>query len=283
MAALKAEDIKTLQSNIKSNTKDMTTYSLFLGGTNVTASAIGQYDPLKTGYARIFFTRMPKFMETIMPTQSKNFKHLLEYGFIGIDGIQNTTLDFEQITGGYAGKQFDVATVAKDETNSITMKLYEFAGSPVREYTDMWISGISDPYTGIGHYHGAMDIDSTIKYAQANHIAEAFYIQTDPTGRSEGIEYACLLANMIPKTVKKDHFNYEAGTHGLVQTDIEFTAVKYESPQINEIAKKLLDKYKILRDYINFNSGYTAEMVDKMAALAITDWTETKNADAPAK
>lgn len=263
---------KTIQSNIKRYDKDMTKYSLFLGGLNVTNQALNQYDPLKTGYARIFFTKMPVFMEKIMPVETKNFKHLMEYGFVGVDGIQNVTLDFEQVTGGYVGRQFDVATTAKDETNSITIKLYDFAGSPVREYCDMWISGISDYYTGIGHYHGAMDLDSSIKYTQSNHTAEAFYIQTDPTGRSDAIEYACLLCNMMPKGVKKDHFNYEAGTHSIVQTDIEYTAVKYESPQVNEIAKALLDKYKILRNYLDFQSGYTLDFVKNLPASNISDW-----------
>ena len=274
----------TLQTNIKENTQNITQYSLFLGGLNVKSDALAAYDPLKTGYARIFFMKMPKFMETILPNKTKKFKHLLEYGFVGVDGIGNVTLDFEQITGGYAGKSFDVASVAKDETTSITVKVYEFSGSPVREYTEMWISGISDPFTGIGHYHGAMDIDSTLKYAAVNHTAEAIYVSTDPTGRSSGIEYACLLTNMIPKTVKKDHFNYTAGEHQIVQTDIEFTVVKYESSQINTIAKALMDKFNILRDFLNFDSGYTTDFVNKMTGSTITDWSSGKTdltSDAP--
>lgn len=261
----------TLQSNIKKYDKDMTRYSLFVGGLNVKSAAIEQYDPLVTGNARIFFLKMPRFMAKIMPEQTKNFKHLLEYGNVSIDGIQNTSLDFAQMGGGAAGRQFDVATIAKDDTTSITIRLYEFAGSPVREYTDMWITGISDPHTGLGHYHGA--IDEAMKYAAVNHTAEAIYVHTGPTGNSDDIEYACMLTNMIPKTVKKDHLNYESGTHEIVQTDIEFTCVKYESPQINSVAKALMDKYKILRDYLDFQSGYTKEYVEKnMAASNIQDW-----------
>lgn len=261
----------TLQSNIKVYDKDMTRYSLFLGGLNVKSSAIEQYDPLVTGFGRIFFVKMPRFMAKIMPTQTKNFKHLLEYGNVSIDGIQNTNLEFEQMGGGFAGRQFEVATIAKDDTTNITLKVYEFSGSPVREYTDMWITGISDPYTGLGHYHGA--IDEAMEYAAVNHTAEAIYVHTGPTGDAEHIEYACLLTNMIPKTVKKDHFNYESGSHQIVQTDIEFTCVKYESPQINLIAKALMKKYQILRDYLDFQSGYTTDYVEKnMAASNIQDW-----------
>lgn len=265
-------DIPTLQSNIKQYTKDMTKYSLFLGGLNVKNKALEQYSPLKTGYARLFLTKMPVFMDKIVPTKTKNFKHLMEYGFVGVDGIQNTTMEFEQVTGGYSGRSFDVATVSKDETNEITVKLYEFAGSPVREYIDLWISGISDQHTGIGHYHGALEADPNLDYAQCNHTMEAIYVQTDPTGRSNSIEYACLLTNMMPKTVKKDHFNYEAGQHSIVQVDLPFTAVKYESPQINTIAKALIAKYAILRDYLYFDSGYTAGDIEAMSNSNINDW-----------
>jgi len=266
-------DINTLQTNIKNNTKDMTLYSLFLGGLNVTSKALAQYDPLKTGYARIFFIKMPPFMKTILPEKTKQFKHLLEYGFVGIDGLQNISMEFEQVTGGYAGRQFEIPTVAKDETNSLTVKVYEQAGSPVREYTDMWISGIADPYTGLGHYHGALEIASAgLTYSQVNHSGEAIYVETDPTGRSNGIEYSCLLSNLVPKTTKMDHFNQEAGSHPIVQTDIEFTATRYQSPQINEIAKALVAKFKILRDYLSFNSQYTITDVANMTVPNISDW-----------
>ena len=45
--------VRTLQSNIKNNTSDMTGYSLFLGGLNVKRAALEQYDVLKTGKGRI--------------------------------------------------------------------------------------------------------------------------------------------------------------------------------------------------------------------------------------
>lgn len=271
--------VNTLQSNIKKYNSDfITNYSLFLGGLNATQKALEQYDPLKTGYSRIFFIKMPVFMEKIMPSETKRFRHLLEYGFTKIDGIGDTELEMEQITGGYAGRQFDVGTTAKDSTNEVSIGLYEFAGSPVREYLDMWISGIADPYTGLGHYHGAFDVDPSIKYSQANHVAEAIYVVTDPTGRSNGIEYACLLSNMMPKRVQQSHFNYESGTHNSVSLDCSFSCVKYQSPQINTIAKALIDKFTIMRDYLDFESQYTQADVDAKLKPNITNWPAKYNA-----
>ncbi len=261
----------TLQSKIKRYNKDMTRYSLFLGGLNVKSDAIQQYSPLITGRARIFFVKMPRFMDKIMPQETKNFKHLLEYGNVSIDGLQNTNLETEQMGGGFAGRQFEVATGSKDDTSSFTIKVYEFAGSPVREYTDMWITGIGDPYVGLGTYHGA--IDDAMEYGPVNHTAEAYYVHTGPTGDANDIEYCCFLANMMPKAVKKDHFNYESGTHSIVQVDIEFTCTKYESPQINTVGKALMEKYQIIRDYLDYDSGYTPDFVKKnLPDSNIQDW-----------
>lgn len=281
----------TLQSNIKSpDYKYLRDYSLFLGGTNATHQALRQYDPLRSGYNRIFFLKMPVFLDKLMPDKTKNFKHLLEYGFTKIDGIGNTTLETDQVTGGYAGRGFDVGTVAKDETNNITISLYEFAGSPVREYLDMWITGISDPYTGLGHYHGALDLkNENIRYAQYNHVAEAVYVATDPTGRSEGVEYACLLTNMMPKTVKKDQFNYESGQHNIVQVDVDFTAIKYESPQINTLAKALITRFQTMKDYLGFETeygvingerGHETEFANSLEKNYIVNWPSEANAGA---
>ena len=271
---------RSLQSNIKNNNKDLTKYSLFLGGLNVKAKALEQYNPLKTGYTRIFVVQMPKFMNRILPIASKNFKHMIEYGFKSIDGIQNLTMEYEAITGGYAGRSFEIPTILKDETNAITIKLQEMSGSPVREYIEMWLSGISDPHTGLCHYHGALDKDSATGNAgmeaiQANQVAEMIYVSTDNTGRE--IEFACLLSNMIPKVVKRDHYNYESGTHNAVEYDVEFTCTMYTSPDVNNVAKLLLDKYKILTNYLDFKSDYIMSNgkleANKFADSNIADWT----------
>ena len=273
-----ANKILTTQSNLKEyNNASVMNYSLFMGGINTTFQSLAQYDILRGGYARIFFLKMPVFMERIMPTKTKWMRHMLQYGFTKVDGIENLSLDTDPVTGGYAGNSFEVAVQAKDGTNSITIGLYEFAGSPVREYMDMWLTGISDPETGIATYHGAMDIDPTIKYSAANHVAEAIYCVTDNTGRSDAIEYACLMTNMMPKTVKKDHFEYTSGDHPVVQIDQEFTCKKFESPQINTIAKALVSKYDFMKDYLGFQSEYTTANVDSMTKTKINNWSDEIN------
>ena len=269
------DNIQTMQSNIAQfDSEGIKKYSLFLGGLDTTNKSLAQYDPLRTGYGRIFFVRMPFFMDCLMPTATKGVKHMLEYGNTGVTGLGNTTLDFEQFTGGYAGKSFDIPTVAKDETTEITIQLYEFAGSPIREYMEMWISGISDPNTGLATLHNARNSGKRVKYTQANITAEAFYVHTGPTGRADDIQYACFLTNMMPKQATKDHFEYTSGDHKIVQISQTFTCVKYESAQINNVAKALIKKYVILRDFLDFKSGWTAQDIRKAANQDIEAWTE---------
>jgi hypothetical protein len=78
------------------------------------------------------------------------------------------------------------------------------------------------------------------------------------------IEHCAMFCNMMPKSVKLSHFNYESGSHPAVLNDLEFTATKYESPQINTIGAALLEKYRILRDYLDFNSGLQVSDIQAM-------------------
>lgn len=255
----------TIQSNIKTHDLDsLDQYSLCLGGLNVTHDSLLQYDPLKTGFGRIWMVRKPVFLDSLIPQKVKKFKHVLEYANTGVNGINNITVDFEAFQGGYVGKQFEIPMIAKDDTNSFTIKTYEFSGSLCREVLHMWVTGVMDIQTGFSHYHGV-----DIPVQQANHTAEFIYAVTDQTGKN--VEYACFLANCFPKDIKEDHFNYDSGQHALVPLDIEFTCTKYVSPQINEKAKQLLDKYNILMNYLDFNSGFKTKDVNGLPSSSLRD------------
>jgi hypothetical protein len=252
---------KTIQSNIKRNTKDFSEYGLFMGGLDVTSKNIDQFDPLRTGFARIFITRMPRFMEVYLPEESKRIKHLIELGFTRFDGINDMQLETEDVTGGYTGSKFQVPSITRDETDGVTIACYEMSGSPIREYMETWMTGISDPLTGLSHYHGQIN-DQTMPFRASNHTMELFFVATDPTGIN--IEYCCMFANMMPRSVKRSHFNYESGSHPAVSIDLEFTASKYESPQINAIGAALLERFRILQNYLNFFAKYNANDINAM-------------------
>ena len=256
-----AEDKITFRKNVDSgiianSEANITNHAFWLGGTDTTRETLSQYDLQRAGYGRLFIMRMPRFMDAILPDSTKKVKHLLQYANVGIDGIQGYSVEFASVTAGYAGNTVEIPTSAKDDTNSITIKIYDTAHSLIRSYIDYWITGAIDPYTGLCHYHGACDMtDGTaVTRSQANQTMEAIYVATDPSG--ENAQYTCLLTNMFPKSSDHSAFVYEPGSHDLIQLSLEFTANKYMSSQIDELGKQLLDNYKILKNYMNFASPY---------------------------
>ena len=248
----------TIQSNIKSHTDDnLTRYALFLGGLDVTHDVLSTYDPFKGGFARIFMTRLPTFIadpSSNMSGKLKKFKHILEYANTGVQGISDIDVTSETVTGGYVGREFQIPTIAKNNTNELTISTYEFSGSPVREILHYWISGVTDFQSGFSTYHGV-----NLPVKQSNHTAEFFYVVTDQSGRSDAIEYVCLFANCFPMNLKMDHLNYRAGEHNIVEYDVRFSCTMYDGPQINLLGKQLLEKYKILMDSLDFNPKFTMD------------------------
>ena len=253
----------TIQSNIHDSrsSNSVTDYALFLGGTNVTHDVLAQYDPLKTGYARLFMIRNPTWVESYFggsDNKFKKFKHILEYGNTSVQGLGDITVNMNPIQGGYTGKSFEIPSVATDDTNQFSVQVYEFSGSPIREVIHTWINGSVDILTGLTHYNGNVKTSSSdtkgIEAKQSNQTAEFIYVITDCTGMQ--VEYCCMFANCFPKGINLDAFNYTSGEHDLVQTTIEFSCTKYESPQINAVGKALLDKYRILANSLNFHSGF---------------------------
>ena len=241
--------------------KEIIDYSLFLGGLNVTRDALKQYDPLRTGFGRIFMIRQPAFMVKLVAEKMRQFKHVLEYANTGVSGNNNIQVTFNELTGGYTGRKMEIPNIATDDTNELVIKTYEFSGSLMREVIQYWINGVTDLQTGFGHYYGLVAKEE-MAYRQANHTAEFIYVVTDPTGTK--VEYACLFANCFPKEVKLDHFNYESGQHDLVPIDVSFTCTRYMSPQINQKATQLLKRYNILMNSLNFNSGFDNEDVKNL-------------------
>lgn len=246
--------IPTAQTNIKNtDDKKFTNHAFWMNGPNVTHELLKQYDPLRNPLGRLIILRMPVFLQTVLPASTKKIKHLLEFANVGIDGISGYSAEFSTMTVGYNGNTIELPNMVKDDTNSLTIKVYETSGSVFREYMDAWLTGFNDPVLGYSTYHGATEIDPSVTYQQANHTMEALYIALDPTGTQP--EYVALLVNMFPKGSDHSHFNYEPGSRDVVNLSLEFTATKYITYQVNELGKAAIDKFKLIRNYQNITFG----------------------------
>lgn len=244
------------------NGAQITKYALTLGGLNTTHDALKQWDPMISNYPRLFMVRKPISVVQYFaddPVKFNAFKHLLEYGNLGVSGLQNPTVQFKEIKGGYGGRSFEIPTGVEDSTNEFTVKLIELNGSPVREILHSWINSTVDLDSGLLHYNGLLAAGK-LGYSQATHTAEFIYVQTDRSGMK--VEYACHLTNCFPKEIPTDHFNADdPSDHKTVEVDVKFTCTKREGIDVNEKAKKLLKAYQIMVNSLEYCTGLSNEAI----------------------
>ena len=243
---------------MKTNQKDYSKFRYFLSGVDVTRQNLSMFTPYERGYARLFVYNMPVFMEKFFPELTKRFKSYLETGYRSVNGINDLSVEFTEYEGGFSGQKFSNVSVSHDDTDTITIGLYELAGSPVREFVETWITGVRDPRSGVAHYHGHVatpahpaDNVNYIDYAEKNHTMELIYFTTDATAKR--IEYACLLAHCFPSKSDRDQLNYESNSHDTAEVELELRTTKYESRYINDIASFFLAADTIKYSYLDFN------------------------------
>lgn len=241
----------TSQSNINAISRNFDDADLFRGMLKLDQGNIGQFDFMVGGYAMFKWVTMPTFMELGNPELTKRFKNLTEKASTSFEGINDISLQTEDVTGGFAGNSFKQVTNIKEEFDTFSMKVYEMNGSPIREAIAYWADGIRDKATGLATYHGLVD---TIEggYTARNHTAELIYIVTNPSLSYNAIEYACLITNIMPTKIPMSHLNYSHGDHPLVSFDLEFSGTKYESQYINAKAVEILKNYRDLSTYMDF-------------------------------
>lgn len=262
--------LQTIQSNIKNNPKNYNSFSYFLGGIDVTQQNLDGFNPYIQGTSRIFMYTCPYFMEWGFPAQTESFKSIIETGYTRIDGIGDISVDFVDFEGGFAAQKFSNVSLSRDDTDTITITVYEQTGSPVREFLDTWVTGVRDPRSGVAHYHGMLlqhgevypqaTVENANKarvpkvpYGEKYHTAEFIYYTLTPD--MQDIEYACMLAHAFPTKVPKNHLNFEKGVRDNVPMDIEFRVTKYESSYINQIAEWHRQIDNIKYSYLDFDPG----------------------------
>lgn len=239
----------TIQSGIKNNRKDFQNFCYWLNGVDVTDQNLDKFTPYIRGVSRIFLYKAPPFLNKSgsgYEELTKNFRSMIETGYTRIDGIQDTTVETVEFEGGFNGQKFRNVSSSTNDTDTITISVYEQTGSPIREYMDLWVNGMRDQRSGIAHYHNTEGID----YGEKNHTAEFIYCTMDPTGKK--IEYACMFAHAFPLKVPKSHLNYESKNRDNVLMDLEFAVQLYESPAINAIANYCLANSQVEYNYLNF-------------------------------
>ncbi|ALN97882.1 hypothetical protein Bp8pS_203 [Bacillus phage vB_BpuM-BpSp] len=223
---IKQGNIRVFDSNIASQ------QSFFTGAPNLKQLA---FDPLVTGYAFIIWTKLPKWMEKEYP----GFKSLTQKNFKSFSGIEDIELQTQEYQYGFANNNYNVAAGITKNNTDFTIKHQEFSGSPIKNMYQAWVSGISDPETGIATYPKLYGME----YAAKNHTGELIYVVTRPDVNNvdkKNIEFAACYTNVMPTRIPLAHLEYNQGSHDLVELDITFKGNMHISSKVDDFAKKVL-------------------------------------------
>jgi len=193
------------------------------------------FDPLVTGYAFIFWTKVPAWVLSNFPY----FKQLTQKNFKGFGGLTDMELQTGAHSYGFNANEYHVATNLQKQNTDFTIKHAEYSGSPIKNMYQLWITGIRDPQTGVATYPKLYNTD----YAAKNHTGEIMYVVTRPDADNVGkknIEFAAYWTNVLPTKIPLQHLNFELGQHDIQDLEISFKGIMHISPKVDQFADELL-------------------------------------------
>ena len=145
--------------NLKSP-RQILQYNLFKGVTDWTN--FKQFDYYEKGYPFLLVLRYPKFIELNLQYESpatikvvKNYLHILEHEFVGLEGIENITSANGEFTNGI--KTVNYINKVEQAAGTFTMEFRERAGMPITKFNKYFLTGVKDSETQVKHYHGLID------------------------------------------------------------------------------------------------------------------------------
>ena len=219
------------------------TSRLWHGVPQLTADQLSMFEAAYTGHTFIFVVDVPSFMYkgiyngTKMHESIKNLKAVIERASTGFDGPANSQANTSDVEDGAGRKISHVTSVTKDQ-NNVTLRLHEFAGLPVKNALENWLTGIYDIRSQHGNYHGNLGIPGG--WCLKNHSMSMLVVQVTPDWTT--IQDAAYYFNMVPTEVPFDHFDWTKGEQNIVDDySIDFVCNEERSPAIMYAAEKYMN------------------------------------------
>lgn len=231
---------------------DIQGYNLFRGVTDF--GNVNQFMAFEGGRSFIKVVSIPRFLEAYAQKNAdakliiNNYKHLLEYEFLGLDGLNDITSGTQSITDGLREIQL-INKTNEDANATITLSGYhERSGGLIFRAHDMYLRGISDPGSGFKHYHGLIE-DGTLKKGYSNEIFQIMYMVTDATGLD--LEAAYLLS--CGQITNAPQFaNTQKGEYNFKEVSIEMNCFPVRNDYVNKAALDHLKNMTIVRNSANY-------------------------------
>lgn len=223
--------------------KNLLNSRLWLGVPQLSRDQLHMFEAAYTGHTFIFVVDVPKFMttgyyaNTNLHQHMKNLKAVIERASTGISGFSNITAMNSDVDDGSGRKISHITSVTKEQQN-ISLRLHEFAGLPVKNALEAWLTGIFDYRSQHGNYHGNLGIPGG--WCLANHSMSLLVVQVTPDWTT--IQDAVYLFNMVPTEVPFMSFEWQKGEQNIVEDyDIEFICNEERSPAIMYAAEKYMN------------------------------------------
>jgi len=242
--------------------KDITKYTLMRGVTDF--GNLNQFDLYETGYSFLTIISVPKYLETLASENSnfdrlfKNYLHVLEYEFRGLDGIEDVTSDSIELTNGISQMNV-ISKVNQQSASQVSMRYFEKSGSIITKVHEIFLKGIKDSRTQFKHYHGLID-SGLLEPGYENEVFSFLYGVTDNSGMQ--LEKAYLLLSAQPTKAETSIYNSEKGDIATKEITCEFNCFPINGDTIDKKAKLYLDYLNTVIVKSSSDFGYTG--IDKI-------------------
>lgn len=228
-------------------------------------------DPYTTGYAFIYWVKLPSWFDD--DSDLKYFKQLSQLNFRSFQGISPLELNTNTVQNGFAAHEINVPGNITRSNTDFQISHKEYSGGVMRKMYQKWVSMIRDPRTGVAIYPKLYGVD----YGMRNHTGQLLYIVTRPdvTNTSKKIvEFSAFFSNVFPTNVPLDTlYNFEIGNQESPTIEISFKGVPEIGPNVDEYASTVLSN-KIMSStgdsYIPFVDSYNST-----DAASNVDWGST--------
>ena len=231
-----------LFNNYTITPRNLSQYTAFRGVTDFTQ--VGQFNQYESGYQFLEVISLPKWLEVAgtkdatIAQMNKNFKHMLEFEFRGLDGLTDLQGDTFEITDGINSLRM-INKVSWDTSIEVSSQYFEKSGSLITKYSEYYLTGLKDPKTQAKTYHGLI-ADGSIAPGLENEVFTLLYYVTDNTMLR--LERAVLLANCQLTKSELSMYNGSRDNISNKEMTISFNAFPVIGYEVDKAANYLLQQ-----------------------------------------
>ena len=224
--------------------RDITQYTLMRGVTDF--GNMRQFNMFEGGHPLLIIVSVPEFLEKLAQRDSKfntlftNYKHILEYEFRGISGLDAISGDTQEITNGIASVNM-ITKVNMQSASTFSMNYQEKSGAVLTKVHEVFLKGVMDPRSNFKHYWGLIQ-DGIIPPEDAGFDKEIFsflYLLTENTGMR--LEKSVFIVAAQPTTADLTIYNSEKGDNSFKEISVEFNGFPIMNDDVDRRALDVLN------------------------------------------